>query len=348
MTYFFQLSALLLAGFFSSICTSQVRDVRGYEIKESGYLGRPSGIQQDLYWLDNDRVIFIGAKPGEFVEPIAGVKEIRYGLFVWSLKAGKVERHHEGSAYSSLCVYRGYIRFEFDKNAARYALAGRFGQETVERLDREILEERRKYERVINRLTCREYKRSELPPLGFRVTPLLEGEFLSQDREQRLVEVVHWKYWPREGSPVMLNMTLETIGIERYSEYLDSYVLQEYPSAVVFSDKVIRRWWLMDRKGQIRDFTPPTGPWMRGSTVVVPTERGLFLVSHAIDIRGGNGAAGGYLLDDKGLYRVIAGRPESFQVSPDGCRVAISISDRAQNGPIKRWIKTVNVCLKGG
>jgi hypothetical protein len=347
---------LLLGTIFSFNCSSQVRDVRGYEIKESGYLGRPSGILQDIFWLDYERVIFIGANPREHVEPVAGVKELRFGLFVWNVKAGTVQRHFDKDiANGNLCVFQGYVRLEFTPDFRRspvdqnwYAFEGPFGKERPTLFDRQMREEQRNYQRVTNRFTCRDYRRSELPPLGFRVTPLLDGEFLTQDREQRLVEVVHWKYWPRDGSPVMLNLTPEMIGIERYSEYLDSYVLQEYPSAVIFSDKVIRRWWILDRNGRIRDFTPPTGPWMRGSTVVVPTKQGLFLASHAIDIRGGNGAAGGYLLDDKGLYRVIAGRPESLQVSPDGCRVAISISDRTRKGPIERWIKTVDVCSRGG
>ncbi|HXF65556.1 MAG TPA: hypothetical protein VNK67_02500 [Burkholderiales bacterium] len=329
--------------------------MRGYEIKDSGYLGRPSGIQQDIYWLDNNRVIFIGAKPGDVVEPIAGVKQIRYGLFVWDLSAGTVKRHHEADiANGNLCVFRGYIRLSYTSDhrlspvAQRwYVFEGPFGKEKLRLVGEQEREESRQYERVLNSYTCREYRRSELPALGYRVEPLLEGEFISREREPIGTEMVHWAYWPRNGSPVLLNMTPEAIGIERYSEYLDSYVLHEYPRGVVFSDTVIRRWWLMDRNGGIRDFTPPTGPWMRGSTFVMPTKRGLLLVSHAIR-GGGNGAAGAYLQDRKGLFRIIDGLPESFDISPDGCRTALAISQWSRDKPVTPWVKAVNLCTKGG
>jgi hypothetical protein len=158
--------------------------------------------------------------------------------------------------------------------------------------------------------------------------------------------MVHWAYWPQSGSPVLLNMTPEAIGVQRYSEYLDTYVLHEYPRGVVFSDTVIRRWWLMDRSGKIRDFTPPTGPWMRGSTLAAPTKRGLFLISHAV-FDGGNGAAGGYLIDRGEPKRIVAGLPTSFDVSGDGCRVALAISDWSRDKPVTPWVKVLNLCRNG-
>jgi hypothetical protein len=327
---------------------SQVRDVRSHAVIDSGYLGRPGVIQQDIYWLDNERIVFVGAKPGEYTEQNRGVRFPNYGLYVWDTNARVVKLHHEGSLYSSACVFQRYVWFEFDRSGSRYIFEGLFGKETLRRLEKEAIEERSRHERVLNRYTCREYKRSVLPPLGYRVEPLLEGEYVSRERESRGKEIVHWTYWPRKGSPMLLNMTSEAIGIERYAEYLDSYVLREYPRAVVFSDTVIRRWWLMNRQGEIRDFSPPTGPWMRGSTYVTPTKKGLFLISHAVASRGGNGAAGGYLMGSTGLYRVIEGRPESFDVSPDGCRVAISISDHGREGPIVRRIQMLNLCSNGG
>lgn len=338
-------TALLLC--CSAVWGSDVRDVRGYEVQDSGFIGR-SGIAEDVYWLDHDRVIFVGAKSGDYVEPNVGMRFPNYGLYVWDTRVGSVRLHHKGSLYSNLCVFRGYVRFELDSNGSRYVFEGQFGKELLTPVDKEVLEQRSRRERVVNPYTCREYRRSELPGLGHRVSPLLDGEYSSQDREPRAAEVVHWTYWPRNGVPVQLNMTPHPAGVGRYSEYLDSYVLNEAPPGVTFSDTVIRRSWLMDRQGRVRDFTPPAGPWMRGTTYVVPTKRGLFLISHAIGSRGGNGAAGGFLMDEAGLYRVIEGRPESFDISHDGCRVAVSISDRARANANERRIKVLNLCSKGG
>jgi hypothetical protein len=336
---------MALLAFFSVICDAQVRDARGYAVMDSGYLGRPGGIQQDIYWLDNDRVIFIGAKLNDYIEPTSGLRFLNYGLYVWDTKTNAVKLHHEGSLYSSICVFQGYIRLEFDRKGSRYVLEGPFGKENLRRLDTVAIEERRRYERVVNRNTCREYKPAELPALGYRVQPLLEGEFVSREREPIGTEIIHWKYWPRDGSPVLLNMTQEVIGVGRYSAYLDGYVLYEGPRGVTFSDTVIRRSWLMDRNGNVRDFTPPSGPWMRGSTFVAPTKRGLFLLSHAV-YGGGNGAAGGYLMLGGELQRVIAGLPTSFDISADGCRVALAISQWSRDKPVTPRLRVVNLCLR--
>lgn len=346
---------LLFLGALPNTPDAQVRDVRGYEIRESRYLGRPGGIQQDIYWLDNDRVIFIGAKPDDFVEPIAGLKELRYGLYVWNLSTGIVDRHYgKDIANGNLCVFQRYVRLSYTSDYQRgpvnqnwYSFHGLFGEEEVVRFDQRMREEQRNHERMVNRFTCREYKGSELPTLGYQVTPLLEGEFVSKDQKQRLSEVVHWKYWPLAGAPILLNMTHEVIGVGRYSAFLDGYVLYEGPRGVEFSDTVVRRSWLMDRKGSIRDFTPPSGPWMRGSTIVAPTKRGLFLLSHAV-YSGGNGAAGGYLVLGGEPQRVIAGLPTSFDVSADGCRVALAISQWSRDKPVTPWLKVVNLCTREG
>lgn len=316
-------------------------------IADSGYVAHPGALGQDVYWLDNDRVLFIGTSPAAFIPPNpAALPNPSFDLYVWNLNAKSVKRHREGSPYSSLCVSKGHVRFEFDERGSRFVFEGPFGSERLSPLDPQVAEERRRNERAVNPYTCREYKWSELPRKGSRVIPLLEDEYLSQDREPRIGEVIHWRFWPRKRPSVILDMGPEPIGVDRYSEYLDAYVLNEAPFNYVFSDSVVRRAWLMDRNGGYRDFTPPTGPWMRGSTYVAPTRRGLFLISHAVRA-GGNGDAGGYLLDGGKLKRVIEGLPTSFAVSPDGCRVALPISQVSRDKPNLPFVKIVDLCSKG-
>jgi hypothetical protein len=338
--------AIFLTAALAHAVTLPIRDVRPHEIKDSGYIGRAGGISADVYWLDNNRLIFIGAKPGEYVEPSVGIRFRKYDLHVWNVNAKAVTRHHEGSLYASVCVFKGNIRFEFDKNGSRYILEGEFGRETIRQLDEEAAEERRKHERLVNRITCREYRRTAMPSLGHQVEPLLEGEFASQDRQPRNGGVGHWKYWPRKGSPVTVDMTTDVIGIERYSEYLDSYVVHRYTRGQVFGDTVTHRWWLMDRNGVARDFSPPTGAWMRGSTFVAPTKRGLFMISHAVQ-GSGNGAAGGYLFERGELKRIIEGLPTTFDVSPDGCRVALAISEWRRDINVMPSVKVIELCSQG-
>jgi hypothetical protein len=85
---------------------------------------------------------------------------------------------------------------------------------------------------------------------------------------------------------------------------------------------------------------------MRGSTRVMPTKEGLFLGSHAVDVRG-NGAAGGYLQKGGRLWRIISGVPPSFDVSPNGCEVALSVYDWIPSKTVIPRVKVINVCSRG-
>jgi hypothetical protein len=93
----------------------------------------------------------------------------------------------------------------------------------------------------------------------------------------------------------------------------------------------------------MRDFTPPIGPWMNSTMHIAPTRRGMFLTSNAIFVGGGNGAGGAYLMIGERLMRLIPGLPESFDISPDGCRVAVAISDATVDTFVRR-LKALDLC----
>lgn len=92
------LAALSTALAFA-IANAEIRDVRGYEIKDSGFIGRASGISGDIYWLDNNKIIFIGAKPGEIVEPTPGLRFPKYKLYLWDEKTGATKALREGRLF---------------------------------------------------------------------------------------------------------------------------------------------------------------------------------------------------------------------------------------------------------
>jgi len=325
-----------------------------YEITDSGLIGRALGAATDVRWIDNERVVLIGAQADRYVEPEAGRKERQFRLFIWQPKRRHLVQHLDADiAMGSLCVFKDYVRLEYSSD---YRLSpeskrvrvfeGTLGYEKVTPIDAAALEARRSHAQAVNPYTCKEYDVRALPKLGVRVSPLLDGEYLSKDREPTSGEVVHWKFWPRQGNPVLLKISPEVVGVAGYSRYLDSYILGEGPRHVVFSDSVVRRSWLLDHAAKITDFTPPSGPWMRGSTTVTPTKRGMFLTSHAVDVRS-NGAAGGYLLTDGRLLRIIAGLPVSFDVSPDGCGVVLSIYDKTESKVAIPRIKSIDICSRG-
>jgi hypothetical protein len=340
---------IVIAVFMNFVAFPLSHGSSNYSISDSQYGARASGARQDVYWLDNDRLVFIGVRPSER----RNLKGAPYGLFLWDLKTGRITQQDDVRIENAdLCVYRGYIRLDYTSDygvppvsRAWFVLEGTWGKLTKALINEQAREESRRNERFLNYHTCREYKPAELPPKGLRVYPLLPGEFISRDRDAQPGEVVHPKYWPRHGSPVTLSLTAHDVGVARYSEYLNTYVLDEAPFHFLFGETVVRRSWLLDRDGRTRDFTPPTGPWMRGSTSVAPTRRGLFLVSHAVS-GAGNGAAGGYLLDGAALKRVVSGLPTSFDVSPNGCRVALPIIQIRPDEPNSPSVTVVDLCSR--
>jgi len=363
-----------------------VQDVRGFKIRDSGYIAPNPNKRVGQYWIDNDRILFIGSEPTppRKTAPVSGQRESALRLHLWDLRTNQVTVHHDAElTYGNLCVkdqhvfLRYGLRVDQEKNEWRsFVFEGPFGQEklsVVEDLkpaprrdlfeskdetaqdkrfslrDKERASHNSRDEFAFNYITCQRYRRSELPHLGNAVTPLLPGEFLvreyAQDDEQARNNLpLRSLYWPRGGKPVPVVLDGQRASVQRYFSNRDSYVLEEAPFHVVISEKVLRRYGLMDRKGNIQDFTPPSGPWMNSTVQVALTQRGMFVAARGA--RGGsNGAAGGYLMIEGNLRRLIAGHPESFDISPNGCKVALSIAD-ATVDVFKSTLKMLDVCSK--
>ena len=371
-----------------------VHDVRGYEIRDSGYIvPNPAGMQL-LYWIDDDRLLFIGHKstsPRQTAQ-VPAQRQVDLRLRLWDLRTNQVTVHLDTDvAHGSLCVKGQYVVFRYTsredeekKVGRRFVFEGLFGREKlsiaefpkpasrrdafISRDDatKNVGDAPKDQKRIaknkpdfveFNYLTCRHYRRSELPALGGYVRPLLPGEFVTreyaQDDEQARNKLpgTYW-YHPPSGKPIPLKLVDKDAGIGRYFSYRDSYVLGEISAHVIISEKVPRRYGLMDRKGNIQDYTPPNGPWMNGTTHIAPTRQGLFLTSSALfgsgGYLGGNGAAGAYLLIERELKRLAAGIPSAFDISPDGCRIALAIADQSEDESSIRRLKMLDLCSKGG
>jgi hypothetical protein len=59
------------------------------EIKDSGYVGRVQAMQ-DVYWVDNEQVLFLGWKAGDEVVGEDGQIVPRDGIHVWNVKTGTI------------------------------------------------------------------------------------------------------------------------------------------------------------------------------------------------------------------------------------------------------------------
>src|SRR5687768_2042409 len=98
-----------------------------FPILESGYwtCEAPKG-GSCVYWLDNHRVIFNGAKPGDMETLPDGRRVSRHAIYIWDLRTNSVTKYAD-AARSVLCHADGYIRYTRKDGLYNVVLAGALG-----------------------------------------------------------------------------------------------------------------------------------------------------------------------------------------------------------------------------
>jgi hypothetical protein len=313
-----------------------------YPSKDSGVLARSRG-DTELHWLDNERIVFIGSKPGE-TRIENGRPFPKSDLFVWNIRTGDIRRMAELSNRSRLCVSPGYVRYDFERDGVLYVRFVEFFathemEADVQAMKDGIL--------AVSPVSCREYNPKLLKRrYGDWALPLLKpGEYLDKTSPHYVTPL---RYFPEDGSdPIALPKipNRDVIAIPRYSEYLGKYVFDELRrrSGTEFSQRV----WLLDRKGNVEETVLPAGPWMAGSVRAMPGQGGWVMSSHALDLKGGFGAAGIYLVESGQAIRLITGYSHAFAVSSDGCKVATSIEVKPREETARPRVWMIDLCAKG-
>ena len=320
---------------------AQIHQARGFDVKDSGYRGSPFSAP-DVYWLDKQRIAFIGQK-GEEYRVENGQRLAPSDLFVWDIRSGMVRKHADLSAFGFLCVRRHFVRFGFTREGIRYVGMGDWGREHLVEEDTQAL---RDGILAMSPISCREYNPKLLQKrYGKNPLPLLsKGEYLDRTLGQYVEPL---RYFPEDGSkPVPLSEipNREVNTTPRYSEYLDRYVFH----AVNFrwGEKFVQRMWLVNRRGAVTVATIPAGPWMEGSPSAMPTARGWLLASTALKTAAGMNAAGMYLVRDQRVVRILPGVPHWYAISPDGCKAAVAIDTDLKRVTHVR-IMMIDICSKG-
>lgn len=331
-------------GLFAAVPTAHAQTVRHafvrYPAKGSGMLAR--GGDSDVQWLDNDRVIFIGSRPGETrIED--GIQFSKNDLYVWNTVSGEIAREVELSFVSGLCVAPGYIRVHYKREGVSYVRAGKPGLTTEARLD---VEARKAGVFAVSPVSCREYNTAQLSMrYGDRALPLLRsGEVLDRGP---LYEAGTLRYFPEEGGkPIALTRipNRDVISIPKYSQHLDKYVFSELRTHI--SARNAERVWLLDRTGTVEEITIPAGPWMASSIMAYPTRAGWVVRSVARSFAKDMGDAGIYVVRDGTASRFVTGFPYALTVSPDGCKLAVAI-ELKREGKARPTLWQINLCPRG-
>lgn len=332
------------------------------EIKDSGYVGRVQAMQ-DVYWVDNEQVLFLGWKAGDEVVGEDGQIVPKDGIHVWNIKTGtilavdaqvsKVQSVCFQSAFTwrnspkgDLLTTQGYLRYVFGRGNSLYVGFGALYRSRIRELDGHALKEG---SLAVSPLSCREFNPNQLKKrYGGNPLPLLEpGEYLDRTVQDPSRAPAFLRYFPSDGGEAVVLKaipTMEVVTTPRFSEYTQKYVFRELRRNTGPDSPM--RMWMVDRTGTVEQTFLPSGPWMSGSPEAMPTRKGWFLTSTAV-ARASPGDGGGYLISGARVSRLIAGWPRSYSISPDGCKVAISISAHDASVVSAPTIGMINLCSKG-
>jgi hypothetical protein len=313
-----------------------------YQIKESGIVAR-SQSDRGLYWLDDHTVLAIGFLSKRKNENFTG-DDKTFRLLVWNTISNEIVVEPEIREVGGLCVAPGYVRYQFERDGEQYVRFGTYGRTREKVLDIQAMKDGIL---AVSPVSCREYNPKLLRlRYGQWSLPLLApGEYL--DRAD--IHDVSWmRYFPEDGSePIDLTEIpkRDVERVPRYSRVLGRYVFAELRRRVAKDEE--QRFWLLDRRGRVEAFTIPAGPWMTGTTDAMPARAAWVLMSKAIGLRGGYGAAGLYVLRGAEVERVVGGYPHAISVAPSGCGVAVAIDVSGRSDESRPMIMAIDICKRG-
>lgn len=324
-----------------------------YPIVDSGVWATNS-FPGDVYWLDKERVLFLGSEDGK---PVAKEHE---ALVVWDTTKNSVtvQKHN----ISSLCYRNGIVLLgqKIDNPA---------GGPWKYRFYRGPLGDEQPYEKEsedsLDPLNCRVVKHNAGHDRGHAGRYLLEGHGYLDLGDKHAS--------PRMNPPVMFFKEADSEGVvlpfgvrqvERidYVDFKGAYFLYGWffnPSTGVVKSPWPNStshpaWWLTS-EGAVIEVMIPSGVWnLGGSVQFTPSQQGVLVTYH-----GGtksdrdSGSQGVYLVQEDGkILNIITGFAIRVGVSPDGCKIAFShapnlVADRHPDIKNRRTLKMIDLCPKG-
>lgn len=319
-----------------------------YEVVDSGV--RTS--IDEIYWLDNRRVIFSGIrapKPETVEEKWTSQVEI----LIWDTETNTIEPYRD-IPRGLFCYADGRVFYDLRKeeppgmkNPVRIFMAGPLGEETKHEfaIDRALNDRYR-----FNMLSCRHVKRPEVVPPGGGWMPLkAEHGFLRfvPAKEHYYMDVIFNNDSESIRLPFNDEETWPTIA-EWYALH-GGYFMYEPATSIKERSRwqetnCLRAWWLYP-SGETETTCVPAGVWAKyGADFIAPIEGGFVfsVLTQPRDVRGL------HVSIDGESRRIIGGLTEKPVVSPNGCRVAFahapSYTALRPGGEGRRTLKMVDVC----
>ena len=307
---------------------------------DSGYWAERH-LPNEIQWLDDERVLFVGKKPG--------ARREHKGLHVWTL-GGDVVLYKLGAR--GLCLQGDTVSYIVRKNVGDVSgyFQGKYGDET--RRDRQS------YSDKLNCRTLSAYPGNEVDQVW---KLLLDGHgYLDVGKLAPFNELPPVRHHSNDTvEPIAMPFNRRQIIREktRFYPFKNAYLLygpHDDEHQLVGRKDLSRTasqpvWWLHP-DGNVEVIELGAGPWLRGGSVfMVGTHQGIVIVFHGGMIsRREPGDQGAYLVQGGNIRRLLKGYITAPSVSPDGCKVALSHSPSVyddQPGKLnKRTLKIIKFC----
>jgi hypothetical protein len=281
------------------------------------------------------------------------------------------------------CYSRGFVSFIKQQEDSEVVFAeGPFNELRERNISKEQF---RKQEYVRGQFDCRLYATTELGSEGKCLATLhkddgfldVTGGSCSPEIQHRLKEIAalpinaqfearravdqHLDAMPVRYLPSLTGSAIDlpikagevgrTIGdIVRFAEWSQEYVL---PAFAPLTHHRTNNWpkgvphpiYFVTRGGYVRTVEVPYEKLIEGEFVAaVPTRIGTLVVSHRVS-RDNVAAAGIYKIKDNKLERVLRGYVPAIAESPDGCRLAVVLSDIRRN-PFPYELAAIDLCTR--
>lgn len=338
-----------------------------HRIVDSGYWVRTYLPHRTIYWVDSDRVIFVGGTRAEWERfTKEGFDAYVPYLYIWDTRSNQVSIHSKIDNSSIPCYSQGYIRYYVPggTNDQRVLKSGPFGQETETLDDRKhnTVEVRKSRGMLYSELRCKEYAEADVRISPTRLLfPLLDGHGYLNINFNAFVpdekyEPVFWLK-DRENLPVELPIRkYETAWTNvSYVEWSNTYVIEidlardrVHNSTGDWPKNVPRPVYLMKPGGAVQQVNLPyIDRVTSNASYFFPMRSGMAFLSKSV-APNKPGKAGVYIwAGGDSVHRVAEGLPKAAALSPDGCKLAVAIDPRDHGGPNRYYLKMIDFCAKG-
>lgn len=346
MKYRISVLALVLVALVSPQLSAWGESTPPYPIVDSG-VWATNGYPGDLYWLDNERVLFLGS---ETSKPIGQDDQ---WLLIWDTEKNSVTKYKQH--VMNFCYRNGIILYRV---VARQSDSGKRTWTFYRgKLNDEVIDQTP--DRKEDKLNCHYISVWPKFPQGKAQTILREQDgYLVRDETTANVKFENYPllYYKSETKEIVpLPFRRYEADRVNYYPFRQAYFL--YPASYFTQGTHLTPWpqnvplyiWWLFPDGKIDKIEIPLGEWARGGLTFYPMLEGIFVVNRHSRSYRDPGNAGGYLVQGTAVKKLVSGvLTDASAVSPDGCRIAFSHApsqdaDRfdAKN---RRRLKMIDVC----